>query len=111
MPHTPLTPLADLADSAAPARYVPLAGASNFRDLGGYLGRDGRTVKWRRLFRSDHLAALTPQDQDLLARLGVARSIDFRGQPVGMGRALGLPAKVDAARHAQAGQQVLVLRR
>ncbi len=91
MPHTPLTPLADLADSAAPARSVPLAGASNFRDLGGYMGRDGRTVKWRRLFRSDHLAALTPQDQDLLARLGVARSIDFRGQAESAAHAYRLP--------------------
>ena len=91
MPHTSLPPLTDLADATAPARSVPLAGASNFRDLGGYQGRDGRTVKWRRLFRSDHLAALTPQDQDTLARLGVARSIDFRGQAESAAHAYRLP--------------------
>ena len=91
MPHTTLPPLTDLADATAPARSVPLAGASNFRDLGGYQGRDGRTVKWRRLFRSDHLAALTPQDQDALARLGVARSIDFRGQAESAAHAYRLP--------------------
>ena len=61
-------------------RSLPLAGASNFRDLGGYTGHDDRQVAWRRLFRSDHLAALTPADHALIARLGVARTVDFRGE-------------------------------
>ena len=56
----------------APTRSVPLAGATNFRDLGGYTGHDGRPVKWRRIFRSDHLAGLTPEDQALLAELGLS---------------------------------------
>src|SRR4051812_45605885 len=30
--------------SEAPARHLSLAGASNFRDLGGYPARDGRIV-------------------------------------------------------------------
>jgi protein-tyrosine phosphatase len=63
----------------APTRALSLAGASNFRDLGGYIGHDGRPVRWRTLFRSDHLAALTPDDQAALARLGLARAFDFRG--------------------------------
>ena len=29
-------------------------------DLGGYLGHGGRPLRWRRVFRSDHLAGLTP---------------------------------------------------
>jgi protein-tyrosine phosphatase len=62
-----------------PSRSVPLAGASNFRDLGGYRGHGGRHVKWRRLFRSAHLATLTAQDQARLEQLGVARAVDFRG--------------------------------
>jgi protein-tyrosine phosphatase len=57
-----------------------LQGATNFRDLGGYIGQDGRPLKWRRLFRSEHLAGLTPEDHALLAQLGVARAIDFRGE-------------------------------
>lgn len=64
---------------SAPSRSLNLAGATNFRDLGGYRGRDGRSVRWRRLFRSDHLAGLTADDQAELARLGLARSFDFRG--------------------------------
>lgn len=64
---------------AEPTRSIPLAGASNFRDIGGYTGHGGRRVKWRRIFRSDHLAALTPDDQARLAQLDVARAVDFRG--------------------------------
>ncbi len=62
-----------------PSRSLNLTGASNFRDLGGYIGLDGRPVQWRKLFRSDHLAALTPEDQAVLTRLGLSRAYDFRG--------------------------------
>jgi protein-tyrosine phosphatase len=62
-----------------PDRLLPLQGASNFRDLGGYRGHGGRPLRWRRLFRSDHLARLTPDDRATLADLGVARAFDFRG--------------------------------
>ncbi|MFN9475612.1 tyrosine-protein phosphatase [Acidovorax sp.] len=74
-----------------PTRSLPMAGATNFRDLGGYIGQDGRTVKWRRIFRSDHLAGLTPADQALLAELGVTRAIDFRGQAEGAAYAYAIP--------------------
>lgn len=77
--------------AAAPTRSLALAGASNFRDLGGYAGRGGRVVKWRHLFRSDHLAGLTPQDQALLAELGVARAIDLRGRAESAAHAYALP--------------------
>lgn len=62
-----------------PDRVWPLQGTSNFRDLGGYRGRDGRPLRWRRLFRSAHLAGLTDADHATLAALGLARSFDFRG--------------------------------
>jgi protein-tyrosine phosphatase len=62
-----------------PDRSVHLSGASNFRDLGGYAGAGGRAVRWRRLFRSDHLGALTPQDAQALQALGVTRVFDLRG--------------------------------
>lgn len=64
----------------APARSISLEGASNFRDLGGYRGLDGRRLRWGRLYRSAHLAHLTPGDLQRLAELGVTRSADFRGQ-------------------------------
>lgn len=61
-------------------RVWPLQGASNFRDLGGYLGSDGRPLRWQQLFRSDHLAGLTEADRAVLGPLGLARALDFRGQ-------------------------------
>jgi protein-tyrosine phosphatase len=63
-----------------PDRALPLQGASNFRDLGGYPGHGGRPVRWRKLFRSAHLGGLTQADQTLLAPLGLARAFDFRGE-------------------------------
>ena len=65
--------------SLHPDRVLPLQGLTNFRDLGGYAGADGRPVRWRRLFRSDHFGALTDADRAALAPLGITRSIDFRG--------------------------------
>lgn len=62
-----------------PERSLPLAGASNFRDLGGYVGSQGRSVRWRRLFRSDHLAGLSLADLAQLQALGITRACDFRG--------------------------------
>ncbi len=62
-----------------PDRVVLLDGATNFRDLGGYPGHGGRSVRWRRLFRSDHLGALTEADKDVLAGLKLAKTFDFRG--------------------------------
>jgi protein-tyrosine phosphatase len=63
-----------------PQRVWPLQGATNFRDLGGYPGQDGRPVRWRRLFRSDHLGGLTQADKATLVELGLAKAFDFRGQ-------------------------------
>jgi protein-tyrosine phosphatase len=74
------------------SRSLSLSGASNFRDLGGYAGQDGRVVRWRRIFRSDHLARLTPQDAHVLQGLGLARAVDFRGQAESSALAYALPA-------------------
>jgi protein-tyrosine phosphatase len=67
------------ADPLHPARLVPLQGATNFRDLGGYAGHGGRVLRARLLFRSDHLGGLTPEDHTTLAHLGIRRAFDFRG--------------------------------
>ena len=62
-----------------PDRHLNLVGASNFRDLGGYPARDGRAVRWRRIFRSNHLGHLTAADIEVLRGLGVKSAFDFRG--------------------------------
>jgi protein-tyrosine phosphatase len=66
--------------SEIPARHLNLEGASNFRDLGGYAASDGRTVRWRHIFRSNHLGHLTATDIEVVRGLGVRRAFDFRGK-------------------------------
>ncbi|SFE16227.1 tyrosine-protein phosphatase [Paracidovorax konjaci] len=66
-------------DDATYTRSLNLSGATNFRDLGGYAGQDGRRVRWRRIYRSDHLAGLTAEDARAIAALGLRRAVDFRG--------------------------------
>ncbi len=65
--------------SEAPARHLGLAGASNFRDLGGYPAHNGRIVRWRRIFRSNHLGHLTDDDIAVVRGLGIRSAFDFRG--------------------------------
>ena len=60
-------------------RRITLKGCVNFRDLGGYSTTDGRTVKWRRLFRSDSPSSLTEADvQTITGSLGVVSVVDLR---------------------------------
>lgn len=56
-----------------------LQGASNFRDLGGHTGAEGRLVRRGLVYRSDHLAGLSAEDLRALAPLRIAHSLDFRG--------------------------------
>src|ERR1700724_1913427 len=65
--------------SDSPARHINLAGASNFRDLGGYPAVDGRAVRWRQIFRSNHLGHVTTADIEVLRGLGLRSAFDFRG--------------------------------
>ena len=76
--------------SDSPARHLNLAGASNFRDLGGYPTNDGRLVRWRQLFRSNHLGRLTTEDIETVRGLGVKSAFDFRGLEERAGAACGL---------------------
>jgi protein-tyrosine phosphatase len=60
------------------SRLLPLVGAYNFRDLGGYPTTDGRSTRWGRLYRSDTLQELTEEDLALLRSIGLASVIDLR---------------------------------
>lgn len=51
----------------APERHLQLQGATNCRDLGGYLTQSGEMVRWRRVLRSGSLDALCDADAALLA--------------------------------------------
>lgn len=61
-----------------PKRLIELEGGINFRDLGGYTTKDGRSVKWRKLFRSGAHNLLTQNDAKLLHSLSIETIADFR---------------------------------
>jgi protein-tyrosine phosphatase len=61
-------------------RQLLLEGGRNFRDLGGYRTVDGRSVRWRRIFRSGVLTYLSPADRAQLEELDIRASCDFRDE-------------------------------
>ncbi|MFD4317510.1 tyrosine-protein phosphatase [Streptomyces sp. NPDC058548] len=63
---------------APPIRQIPLQGAVNVRDLGGYPTYDGSRVRYGLAYRGDHLAKLTDADVTTLAGLGLGTVVDLR---------------------------------
>lgn len=61
-----------------PTRHIELEHVFNFRDLGGYPTRDGRTTKWHTLFRADGIHRLSEADVATLRPLGLRTIIDLR---------------------------------
>ena len=61
-----------------PRRAVPVEGAYNVRDLGGYETRDGRTTRWGKYLRADTLMNLTSAGVQTLVDYGVRNIIDLR---------------------------------
>ena len=61
-----------------PSRHVPLEGAVNVRDTGGYRSAYGREVMRGLLYRGDSLSQLTPSDRERLEHLGLRTVIDLR---------------------------------
>jgi protein-tyrosine phosphatase len=59
-------------------RRLPLSGAVNFRDLGGYPTMDHCRVRKGLVFRSDHLSRLTINDQQFLQALRFKTVCDLR---------------------------------
>jgi protein-tyrosine phosphatase len=68
-------------------RVIPLEGAVNFRDLGGYVADGGMRTRWRVLFRADGLGDLSAADFDVMRGLGIRTVIDLRsGEELERGR-------------------------
>ncbi len=60
-------------------RHIPVEGAYNIRDLGGYGTADGRQTRWRTLFRADGISDLPESSQAVLVSEGVKTIVDLRG--------------------------------
>ncbi len=65
------------AELEPPVRHIKLEGEPNFRDLGGYRTSDGRTVKWRQVFRTGELGKLTDADVQRLDDLELQTVVNF----------------------------------
>lgn len=61
-----------------PDRLLPIEGAYNVRDLGGYKTADGKRVKWQKVFRSGDLNHLTDTDLVCLNEIPIISFVDFR---------------------------------
>ncbi|MDB2665166.1 tyrosine-protein phosphatase [Gammaproteobacteria bacterium] len=59
-------------------RLLPMDGSYNTRELGGYKTKDGKSVKWGVLYRSDKLSDISSADQEYIQSLGIKRIVDFR---------------------------------
>ena len=60
------------------SRLVPLQGAVNFRDIGGYATNDGRNVRWGRVYRSALISGLTDADLEVLTARRILTIVDLR---------------------------------
>jgi protein-tyrosine phosphatase len=60
-----------------PDRHISLEGQSNFRDIGGYMTSDGRSIKWMKVFRSGRLSGLSGADVGRLDELGIKTVVNF----------------------------------
>jgi protein-tyrosine phosphatase len=61
-------------------KHIPLDGAYNVRDLGGYPTAQGFSTKWGMLYRGDALCGLTKKDWQVLLERNVYAVIDLRSK-------------------------------
>lgn len=58
---------------------LPLKGCCNFRDLGGFVTKDNRRVKWNKFYRADALNLLKDEDLEYLKSVALKIIFDYRG--------------------------------
>ncbi len=79
-------------------RHIDFERVFNLRDLGGYEAADGRTVRWRTIYRSaEHQRMSDEEASRARDELGIRTVIDFRSDgeavhPAGVGRLADAPA-------------------
>ncbi|HET9446613.1 MAG TPA: tyrosine-protein phosphatase [Steroidobacteraceae bacterium] len=59
-------------------RLLPLASASNYRDVGGYRAADGRSIRWGRIYRCGATPLLSAEDLAYLRALDIESMVDLR---------------------------------
>ncbi|MBC1472428.1 tyrosine-protein phosphatase [Listeria seeligeri] len=59
-------------------RILPLQSVFNFRDMGGYESKNGKRVRWGKLYRSSNLVNINEKDAELLQKLHIKWICDLR---------------------------------
>ena len=59
-------------------RHYPFEGCFNFRDIGGYRNKEGKTIKKGLYFRTGRQDRMTKKDLDQLSDLQISTQIDLR---------------------------------
>ncbi|MBH9986246.1 tyrosine-protein phosphatase [Lactobacillus sp. M0390] len=57
---------------------LPIKSVRNPRDIGGYVGSDGRKIRTHRLLRTGNISEITPADEQYLLEYGLRTIIDLR---------------------------------
>lgn len=65
-------------DHIVGARAERLKYIENFRDLGGYTSKNGKQLRWGKIFRSGEFNTLTASSINRLKNMGIKTLIDFR---------------------------------
>jgi protein-tyrosine phosphatase len=86
-------------------RALPLQHGSNFRDVGGYPGADGKHVRWGMIFRSGATPLLTEDDLSEIHGLGLRTLVDLRSSEE---RALA-PSRIDGVEYRAIGYSMLTM--
>ena len=82
------------------SRHLNFEQITNFRDIGGYPAWDGRTIVWRRVFRSGEFRHMTRNDLHQLTReLGLTSVIDLRSSMEVEHQGIGLLSECDIKYH------------
>lgn len=59
-------------------RILPLSSVTNFRDIGGYVTKDGRKVRWGLFYRSSSLSDLSKEEAQYLSNINIKSIYDLR---------------------------------
>lgn len=63
-----------------PVIRLPLKGAENVRDIGGYVGDDNRVGNFGKFIRANYLKNITIDDNEYLKEFGITDILDLRGE-------------------------------
>jgi protein-tyrosine phosphatase len=66
------------SDTISHSRHIDFDRIVNFRDIGGLKTRDGKTVKWGRIYRSDNLSELKSKEFDEFEKMHIKTVYDLR---------------------------------